>query len=72
MYLIECLNNNETKNCNTLICNSKMVRLEFTFDTTLEDVAYLQDSDGLILITNHHQNYLVSEEDALSDTWQIK
>lgn len=72
MYLIECLNNSKTKECNTLICNTSMLKMEFPFDTTLDEVAYLKDQDGLILITGHNKNYLVTEEDALADIWDMK
>lgn len=69
MYLIECLNNEKTKNC-SIIYNNKT---ELKFSTSLEDVALIEDKQGNSTeLTNGLETYVLDYESCLLSDWGIK
>lgn len=71
MYLIECLNNERTKNCTRLYNIESNYTLQFS--TSLEDVAKIDIADeSIIELTNGIETYSIPYEDSLKDIWGIE
>lgn len=69
MYLIECLNNEKTKDCTILYTP----QYELKFSTSLEDVAKIDvEDDNVVELTNGIETYCVNYEDSLKSDWGIK
>ena len=71
MYLIECLNNEKTKDC-TIICNIESDYI-LQFNTSLEDVAKIDImEENIVELTNGVKTYSIPYEDSLKDIWRIE
>lgn len=71
MYLIECLNNEKTKDCNTLYNTRYNYRLKFS--TSLEDVALLGPLENEEMeLNNGHECYAIPYFDSIQNIWRIE
>lgn len=71
MYLIECLNNEKTKDC-TIICNIESDYI-LQFNTSLEDVAKIDImEENIVELTNGIKTYSIPYEDSLKAIWRIE
>jgi len=71
MYLIECLNNEKTKDC-TIICNIESDYI-LQFNTSLENVAKIDIiEENIIELTNGFKTYSIPYGDSLKDIWRIE
>ena len=71
MYLIECFNNEKTKDC-TILCNIQSDYI-LQFSTSLEDVAKIDImEENITELTNGIETYSIPYEDSLKDIWSIE
>lgn len=70
MYLIECFNNERTKNCSALY--NKESNYIIRFKTSLEDVAMTESDDNLIELRNENECYCIPYLDSLKNVWSIE
>ena len=71
MYLIECLNNDKTKDCTRLYNIESNYILQFS--TSLEDVAKIDiEDDNIVELTNGKETYSIDYEDSLKNIWRIE
>ena len=71
MYLIECLNNEKTKNCTKLY--NKQLNYTLRFSSFLEDVAKIDiEDENIVELTNGVETYSIPYEDSLKDVWSIE
>ena len=71
MYLIECFNNEKTKDC-TILCNIQSDYI-LQFSTSLEDVAKIDImEENITELTNGIETYSIPYEDSLKDIWGIE
>lgn len=72
MYLIECLNNERTKNCNTIyyIEGDFEKVIPFHFETSLEDVALLEEGDEAYLMSEN-KSYFIGKDIRYSNDFYL-
>lgn len=70
MYLIECFNNERTKNCSALY--NKESNYTIRFNTSLEEVAMTESDDNLVELRNESECYCIPYEDSLKNIWGIE
>lgn len=71
MYLIECFNNEKTKDC-TILCNIQSDYI-LRFSTSLEDVAKIDImEENITELTNGIETYSIPYEDSLKNIWRIE
>ena len=71
MYLIECLNNERTKNCTKLY--NKQSNYTLQFSSSLEDVAKIDiEDENIVELTNGVETYSIPYEDSLKPIWSIE
>lgn len=71
MYLIECLNNERTKNCTKLY--NKQSNYTLQFSSYLEDVAKIDvEDENIVELTNGVETYSIPYEDSLKPVWSIE
>lgn len=71
MYLIECFNNEKTKDCTRLYNIESNYTLQFS--TSLEDVAKIDiEDENIVELTNGIETYTIQFEDSLKNIWRIE
>ena len=71
MYLIECFNNERTKNCTSLY--NKESDYTIRFSTSLEEVAVIEiEDDDVVELNNGVECYCIPYEDSLENVWSIE
>ena len=72
MYLIECLNNERTKNCNTIyyIEGDFENVIPFHFETSLENVALLEEENNVYLMSEN-KSYFVGNDIRYSNNFYL-